>query len=882
MAEALLGLAVAIAPGAERRPWLREWEAEIAHLRRRARDRGGPGLSDTLEIARRSGGAVIHALWLRGQEWRPDMLMQDLRFALRGLMKRPVFSLVVITTIALGIGVNAGIFSVLYDVVLEPLPYDEPDELVMVWEHNLPRDNRTNTVAPANFFVWRDDTDVFSDLAAVTWFSQSLTGTDEPERLGALAVNANFFPMLGVRPHRGRFFSPDEDDAASTARPVVLGYAFWQRRYGGDEDVLGRTIQLNGTDRTIVGILPPGFSFDHLPYAFNATGTQDVWIPQGFDPSLRTWRGRWLQVIGRLSDGVSVERAQAELETVSARLADEFPDQQAGWTVNVVPLQNQIVGGARTSLILLFGAVSLVLLIACGNVANLLLSRSSARSQEIAVRTALGANRLRLVRQLLTEAGVLAVAGGGLGLLLAFGLVQGLVAFGPDVPRITEVGLHSTAVFFTIAVSLMTGIIFGLVPAIRASRPDLVGSLRDGGARAGRAVAVIRARNALVVSEIALALVLLVGSGLLIRSFGALLDLGIGFETEGVMTAEIALPSDDYPETEQRLQFFEELVDRLAATPGVISASAITNLPLSGSQTGTSYWLNDRAVPPDGERPVADIRWVHHDYHRTMEIPILRGRAFDEFDTRDAPLRVVVNETLARHHFPDGDALGRALSLPWDDTLVAEIIGVVGDVRHNGPEVESRDKLYWNHLQWQDRSNMTIVVRAAGDAGAQAGIIRAAVRDLDASLPLYNVYSMDHWLNQTMASRRFVMLALGVFSLVALALASIGVYGVMSYNVSQRTREFGVRLALGASASEVAFAVVRSGMRLVLLAVVVGTIGALALTRLLQSMVFGVSTLDPMSFAMAGGFLILVAALACYRPAHRAGRVDPIEALRFE
>jgi len=877
-----LRVARTIAPRSERRTWAREWEAELGHLWRRGTRDGRPDARAAVQMIVRSAGAIAHAMWLRGQEWRPDMLMQDLRFATRSLGRRPLFTLVVVLTIALGIGANAGIFSVLYDVVLEPLPFEDAEELVMVWEHNVPRDNRTNVVAPANFFAWRDDTEVFEELAAVTWFSQALTGAEEPERVGAMAVNANFLPMLGIRPYRGRFFVPDEDDPASTARPVVLGHGFWLRRFGGEEDVLGRTIQLDGTDRTVVGILPPGFHFDHLPFAFNATGTQDVWMPQAFDESLRTWRGRWLQVIGRLNDGFTVERAQTELAALASRLEREFPDGQAGWTVNVVPLHRQVVGRAQTALVVLFGAVTLVLLIACANVANLLLSRSTTRNQEIALRTALGASRLRLVRQLLTESGLLALTGGGLGLLFAFGLVRALVGLGPDVPRLAEVGLDGTVVAFTIAVSAVTGLLFGLVPALRASRPDLVGSLKDGSARAGRGTGVLKARNALVVTEVALALLLLVGSGLLIRSFANLLDQGVGFDTGGLMTAEIALPGRDYPDPERRVQFFEDLVARVAAAPGVTAASAITNLPLSGSQTGTSFWLNDRELPAQGEFPTADIRWVHRDYHRAMGIPLLRGRTFDESDGPEAPLRVVINEFMARRYWPGADPVGRILSMPWGDTLVAEIIGVVGDVRHNGPDTEPREKLYWHHVQWQERSNMTIVARTDGDPAVHASTIRGAVRELDPSLALYNVHTMDYWMSEAMASRRFTMLALGCFALVALVLASIGVYGVMSYNVSQRTREFGVRLALGASKRDVAFGVVAAGLKLVLIAVVVGTLGALALSRLLQGLVYGIGTTDVPSFVAAGLFLVLVAVGACYWPAHKAGRVDPIEALRFE
>jgi len=878
----LLRLATRLAPASERRTWVREWEAELEHSWRRATRGSGLRAGAAIEMIRRSAGAVVHAAWLRGQDWRPEMLMQDLRFAIRSLLKRPLFTGVIVLTIALGIGVNAGIFSVLYHVVLEPLPFEHPEDLVMVWERNIPRDNPTNVVAPANFFVWREETSSFEDLAAVTWFSQALSGTEEPERVGAVAVNASFFPILGVRPYRGRFFLPEEDNAASTERPIVLSYAFWQRRYGGDEDVLGRVIQLNGVDRTVIGILPPQFSFDYLPYAFNATGTQDVWMPQGFEEAARTWRGRYLQVVGRLKDGVSLERARTELTTVASRLEREFPDGQAGWTVNIVPLQEQVVGDARPALLILFGAVTLVLLIACGNVANLLLSRSTARSQEVAVRTALGASRLRLVRQLLTESGVLSLAGGGLGLLFALGLVKALVALGPDVPRLAEVGLDGAVVAFTLGVALLTGFVFGLAPAVRASRPDLVDSLKEGGARAGRTGSVLRARNALVVTEIALALVLLVGSGLLIRSFANLMDLGVGFDTEHLMSAEVALSSRAYPEQAERLQFFEDLVDRLQRSPGVVAASAITNLPLSGSQTGTSFWLNDRALPAEGEFPVADIRWVHRDYRTTMGIPLIRGRFFDETDRADAPLRVVINETTARQFFPNADPIGRTISMPWGDTLVAEIIGVVGDVRHNGPEVEPRPKLYWHHLQWQDRANMSVVLRTEGDPAAAAGTIRAAIRELDPAVPLYNVHPMTYWMAEVMASRRFTMLTLAVFALVALTLATIGVYGVMSYNVSQRTQEFGVRLALGAGRRDVALQVIRSGLKLVLVAVAIGVAGALAVSRLLRGFVYGVTTRDLTSFAVAAGFLILVAVLACWWPAHRAGRVDPIRALRFE
>jgi putative ABC transport system permease protein len=808
--------------------------------------------------------------------------MQDIRYALRGLIKRPVFSAVVIGTIMLAIGANAAIFSVLNGVLLQPLPFENPEGLVMVWEHNIPRANPTNVVSGANFVTWREESSSFEDLAAITWFSQNLVEGEDAERVGVVSVNASFFPLLGVNAAHGRVFLPEDDRAGDGPRPILLSHGFWQRRFGGSSNVIGRTLNLNGFELPVIGVLPEGFRFDFLPYSFNATGTQDIWMPQQFPDEIRDASGRWLQVLGRLEPGTSIERAQTEMSTLASRLEMEYPDRQSGWTVNVVSLQEQVVGEARTPLLILFGAVAFVLLIACANVANLLLSRSVGRQQEVALRTALGASRLRLVRQLLTESSILALAGGALGLGLAFVLVDALLRLGPDIPRLADVSVSGPVIAFTLGISALTGLVFGLAPALRASRPDLAGSLKEGGARAGRSGGLLRARSALVVAEVALALILLVGSGLLLRSFANLLDLGVGFETDGLITAEVALPGRVYEEEADRVQFFEELVGRVRSIPGVSAASAITFLPLAGSGSATSFWANDRPVPEPGELPVADLRWVHQDYHRTLGIPVIRGRLFDGRDTRDVPLRIVISEALARDLWPSEDPIGRTISMPWGDTLVAEVIGVVGDVRHQGPETEARDKIYWHHLQWQDWSGMTIVARTSGDPSMHVGSIRAELRAMDSNLPLFNVSTMTDLLGEALAARRFTMLVLGLFALVALLLASVGVYGVMSYGVSQRTQEFGVRMALGASARAVAMQVVKGGLRLVLIAVAIGGLGALALSRLMQSLVFEISTSDPVTFALAALFLAAVAAAACYWPTHRAGRVDPIEALRFE
>jgi putative ABC transport system permease protein len=877
-----------IAPASERRTWGAEWEAEILHRWNELEEANTAGEAQRLgtregfDLLARSAGAVVHALWLRREEWRFDVLMQDIRYALRGLVKRPVFSGVVVATIALAIGATAAIFSVLYGVLLRPLPFEDPGGLVMVWEQNIPRDNPTNVVSGANFITWREENTVFEDLAAITWVSQNLVGDEEAERVGVVAVNASFFPLLGVNAAVGRVFLPEEDQPGDGARPVLLSHGYWQRRFGGDREVIGQTVNLNGVDFPIIGVLPEGFRFDFLPYSFNATGTQDIWVPQRFPDEIRSARGRWLQVLGRLGPGVSVERAQAEMSTLASRLEMEYPDAQSGWTVNVVPLQGQVVGEARTPLLILFGAVTFVLLIACANVANLLLSRSAGRQKEIALRTALGASRLRLVRQLLTESAILSLTGGALGLLLAYGLVGGLVGLGPDIPRLAEVSVSGAVVGFALGISVLTGLLFGLAPALRASRPDLVGSLKEGGARAGSGSGLLRARSGLVVAEIALALILLVGSGLLLRSFANLSDVGVGFETERLITAQVELPSRSYPEVEQRTRFFEELVDRVQNMPGVNAASAITFLPLSGSGSATTFWANDRPVPEAGELPVADIRWIHRDYHRTLGIPLIRGRLFDQRDTRNTPLRVVISEATADDLWPSEDPIGRRISMPWGDTLVAEIIGVVGDVRHEGPETQARAKIYWHHLQWQDFTNMTIAARTIGDPADYVAGVRNELRAMDSNLPLFNVSPMTDLLGEAMAARRFTMMVLGLFAVVALILASVGVYGVMSYGVSQRTQEFGVRMALGASARTVALQVVRSGLRLVGMALVIGGVGAFVLSRLMQSLLFEISTSDPVTFVLAGLFLAAVASVACYWPAHRAGRVDPIEALRFE
>ncbi len=870
----LIRAAARIAPQSIRSEWGAEWEAEVVH--RWIRDgTDGRNARSQLQILTRSMGAFVHALWLRRYGWRfdMDMLKQDLRYALRGLIRQPMFTAVVVITIGLGIGANSAIFSVVKGVILEPLPYPDPDELVMVWEHNIPRGRDQNVVSPANFIAWREQNTVFENLAAMVEFSATLTGDGEPDRIGAVRTSTSFFSMLGVNAHIGRVFVPGEEEFAA-AEVAMLGYGFWRRRFGADPNVIGRSIILNGTAFTVVGVLPPGFAFD-LPMTFNSIGSQDVWMPQPFGPRSRQARGRWIQVLGRLKPGVTLHQAQDHMSAMARSLEEEFPDAQSGWSVNVVPLHRQIVGDVETALWIILGAVTLVLLIACANVANLLLSRSATRAPEMALRTALGASRARLIRQLLTESGFLALAGGGLGLLLALGAVKLLRDIGPEnLPRLEAVGVDGNVALYTVGLAILTGLLFSVVPSLRSSNQELTRTLNEGSSRSGGSVRHRRMRSGLVVAEMALSLILLVGAGLTVRSFLELINVGVGFDTKDIISAQIHLPGASYSETNQRTHFFDDVLKRVRGLPGVTAASAVTWLPLAGPGTGTNFWVNDRLIPEAGEIPVADIRWVDPEYHTTMRIP-LRDRA-------DGPLNVLASEKLAREFWPNTSAIGKTISMPWGDTLVATIVGVVGDVRHNGPSIEPRMTLYWEHQQFQPFNFMSLVVRTEGSRTGLMAALRAEVQRSDPDLPVFRVRSMDSYLADAMAQSRFAMLTLGLFAAIAVVLAAVGIYGVMSYAVSQQTHEIGIRMALGAADRDVVGLVIRNGLLLTGIAVAIGAAGALALARLMEGMVFGISTNDPLTFICVSAFLAAVALFACFLPARRATRVDPLKALKAE
>jgi putative ABC transport system permease protein len=801
-----------------------------------------------------------------------ENLLRDLRFAFRSLGRTPGFTAIVVGTLALGIGANVAIFSVVKVVLLTPPPYESPEQLVMVWEQNLPRNSERNVVNPQNFTAWRDRNDVFEEMVAWSPRSVNMTGDGDPQRVRLALITTELFSLLRVSPMMGRVFAPEEIEPGNH-RVVVLGHGFWQRQYGGVPAVIGTSITLNDLSHEIVGIMAEGFDFPERT---------DMWAPFALGNAWRTAGGRFHMAIGRLRDGVTIERAQAEMSAIGQVLSEERPDFNTGWGVNLVPLQEQIAGGIRPALLVMLGAVVFVLLIACANVANLLLGRAAGRGKEIAIRSALGAGRGRLIRQLLTESAVLTAASLLLGVGLAYSAVTALINFGPsDIPRLGQVRIDLPVLAFSLGIGGLTALTFGLVPAVTASKTDMQSSLKEGGRMLG-ATGHHRLRSALVVTEISMAFVLLVGAGLLIRSFQRLLEVDLGFEERNVLSASVQLPGARYPTGTSQVAFFNEVTDRLAEIPQVETASAISYLPLGGQGSATSFTADDRPTPPDGQWPVADVRAVHHDYFATMRIPILQGRGFDGREREDADMfPIVITEAMANALWPDQSPIGKTLSMPWGSVMHGEVIGVAADVRHMGLESTPRSMIYWSHNQFPN-SFMTFVLRTTIDPLDVTVALREQVWAVDANLPISNIRTMEDRLGSSNAQRRFNMTLLGVFAGVAVILACVGIYGVMSFAVAQRTHELGLRMALGARPADVLRMVIGSGMTLALIAVVTGLAVAFGVTRAMTSLLFQVSALDPVTFIGVAVLLSAIAMAACWVPARRATKVDPIVALRNE
>ncbi|HEV3469193.1 MAG TPA: ABC transporter permease [Pyrinomonadaceae bacterium] len=803
-------------------------------------------------------------------------LLLDARHALRTLVKSPGFTAVAVLALALGIGANTAIFSVINSVLLRPLPYREPDRLVFVMENFQQQDS---AVSFPNFADWREQNRVFEELAASRLTSFNLTGAGEAERLQGRMVTANFFEALGVEPAAGRDFTPEEDRPGGEA-VAVLSHGFWQRRLGGDPKVVGRQLLLNGRSHTVVGVAPAGFEFYTPVEVFVPLGswTHQAMGERGSHPSI--------YAVGRLKEGVTLEQARAEMDAIMERLAEQYPTTNQGHGATLIPVYENVVGGVRPALMILLGAVAFVLLIACANVANLLLARSSGRRKELAVRAALGATRGRIVRQLLVESVLLALLGGAAGLLLALWGTDLLTSMIPDaVPRPLETGVNARVLGFTLLASLLTGVIFGSVPALQASNPDLNDALREGtrGSTGRRS----RLRNAFVVSEVALALVLLVGAGLMVKSFAEVQKVEPGFDPQKLLTAQLSLSAEKYPGP-KAVAFLEEVRQRIGALPGVESAAFSNGLPIYGAGI-TSFLIEGQPRPAPGGEPTAVEYVTTPGYFRTMGIPLLKGRYLDERDTRQGQMVALVDEDFARRFFPGEDPLGKRVKL-FREYPAAEIVGVVGHVKHFGLDAAApfQAQFYFALAQLPDdyinrmTGGISLVVRTKGDPAGAAADVRREVFAVDKEQPVYQARTMEDLISESLALRRFSMSLLALFAAVAALLAAVGIYGVMSYSVSQHTRELGIRMALGAEARDMLWLVIRQGMGLALVGVGLGLAGALALTRVMSSLLYGVTATDPATFAAVTALLTAAALLACYVPARRATKVDPMEALRYE
>jgi putative ABC transport system permease protein len=806
-----------------------------------------------------------------------NTFVQDLRYAARMLYKNRGFTAVALLALALGIGANTAIFSVVNSVLLRPLPFRDPQRLLMIWENYQQRGGpEREWAAPADFRDFRDQAQSFEHVVALGGWGPTLTGQDDPEDLLGAVVSHDTFAMLGIEPALGRSFRPDEDQAGAE-RVVVLSHQLWQRRFSADASIIGKNVTLSGDSYTVIGVMPRGFTFPIL-------NNTDIWRPIG--PLLAANPGCdrgcvTLRLIAKLKPEVSIEVARAEMAGITQQLAARFPESNKGVGATLVPLHEQLVGDVRPAMLVLFGAVGLVLLIACANVANLLLARAAAREKEVAIRAALGASRARLIRQHLTESLLLAVIGGGLGLLIAFWMVDLLVSVAPKgTPRIGEVAIDALVLAFTFGTAVLTGMAFGLAPALLSSRANFNSTLKEGGRDTSATSRGARVRSVLVISEVALALMLLIGAGLLIKSFLNLQRVDPGFNPNRVLRLDVSLPRTRYPERNQAAAFYKELIDRVAALPGVQSAGAVSSLPLSGGSTDGNFAI-EGAPPAEPDRlPVAWYSSVTPNYFRAMGIRLLKGRELTEADNADAPKTVVISESMARRYFNDQDPLGKRIVFGGGKDL-REIVGVVSDVKSFGLNLDARPSMYYPHAQNPARG-MSIVIRTQGDTSTLAAATRGQVSAIDRNLAVSNIMTMEQLVGASLSEPRFVLLLLGTFASVAMLLSAIGVYGVVSYSVTQRSHEIGVRMALGAQMSDVLKLVVRQGMTLVLGGVGLGLIAAFGLSRVMESLLFGVSATDVTTFGVTSAILVGVALGACFVPAWRATKVDPMESLRCE
>jgi putative ABC transport system permease protein len=808
-----------------------------------------------------------------------DIVLRDIRFATRSLARTPAFTLAAAFALALGIGATTAILSVVNGVLLRPLPYADSDRLMVILHGG------DNPVASDNFRDWRAQTRSFTDLAAAQYWTPNLTDSDEPEQINALHLTAGMLPMLGIRPLLGRVFT-EAEDVPGAARVAVIGYGLWQRQFAGDRSIVGRQVSLNGEPYTIVGVMPSTFHFA----PFWATRAE-LWAPLAIDKSVANRSGNSLRVFGRLRPGVTEQQARADLDAVTSRLEQQFPGTNRNVTLQ--SLKHKVVGNIETALLVLLVAVAFVLMIACANVAHMLLARASSRQKELAIRTALGATRGRLIAQLLTESALLALLGGAGGLLLAFYGVRLLVAASPaTIPRVSSVSVDGRVLLMTLAITAATSVLFGLLPALRAARVDLAGSFKDGDRASTKGRERHRLRSALVTSEFALALVLLVGAGLMMRTFNALRRVDPGFDPENVITMTISAAGTKEADSTRRQAYFSDVLARVQAVPGVQTASYINHLPIAGDMWGRSFYVEGRPRPKPGDAPSAVYRVVYPGYFRAMRIPVLRGRDVTDIDRAGSEPVVVINAFMANKHWPGEDAIGKRIA--FGDSTWIRVVGVTKNTTYAWSAPPS-EELFLPYAQSEYRTMseshyayLTLVARvdcgsaARCDATRLAAPIVAAIRSVDRRAAISAVQSMSSVIDLTTAESRFYLVLLGAFASIALVLAAVGIYGVMSYSVARRTHEIGIRIALGSEPRAVLRFIVRQGMSLVLIGAAFGLAAALVLTRLMKKLLYGVAASDLLTFVVVTVVLCAVAFFASYLPARRATRIDPLVALRSD
>lgn len=812
-------------------------------------------------------------------------VIQDFQYAVRQVRKSPGFAAIAVITLALGIGANTSIFSVVNAVLLRSLPFPDSERLVRVW-HTPPQSSFPGisvfSISPANFLDWQSQNHVFSSMAIYGFGGFTLTGGDKAEQVTASRVSAAFFSTLGARPMLGRVFSAQEDEPGHS-NVVILSHRFWQDHFGSNRDIVGRDITLDGTKYLVAGVMPPSFRFPDFA---------QVWTPMAWTDQEKTVRGNHNYLaVARLKPGVDLKQAQAEMNTISSRLEQQYPADDKGWGALLRPLQADLVSDVRPALLVLLGAVGFILLIACVNVTNLSLARIFSRHKEIAIRTAMGASSARIIRQIVVESVLLALAGGALGLAYAHFGVRLIMAFLADkLSASMEANLDLKVLAFTAAVSVLTGVVAGILPALHLSRANVNQALKQGLGRTGSDSGGNRTRSVLVVVEVALSLVLLIGAGLMIRSFQTLRTVNPGFDARGVLTMTAGISRGKFSTANEQISFFERTLERIRALPSVTAAGVIDDVPLGGGGSHQPIAVEGRAIVPMAEQPEVDVRRISAGYLSALQIPVLRGRDFDSSDVAGRPSTILISASLAKQFWPEEDPIGKHITLTFFPGVVREIVGVVGDVKGDGLDQTRAPATLYMPLdqlappqgeQWRS-SSMTLVVRSSSSPEAMVSAVTNAIREIDSTIPVTNVQTMEDLVTTSLSSERFSLLLLGAFALLALILAAIGIYSVLSYSVRRRVQEIGIRLALGASLSDVLRMVIFEGLRPTLLGVLIGIAGAFTLARVMSNLIYGVKPTDPLTFVSVAFLLGVVALGASIIPAYRAAKVDPLVALRYE